>query len=268
MATNGNGNAPANVQPSEFSAEKAVKKSIYLKTALIGPSGSGKTWSALLLAQGFGGRTTLIDTEARRSLYYAGEFDFDVIHFDRPYTPERYIKAISAAYKTGNQNLIIDSGSHEWVGVGGCLDIHEKMTGNSFANWAKVTPRHNKFIDAFVRVPMHTIVTLRGKDEYVIREENGKQKPTKVGMGPQMRAGLEYECTVSLMIDLESHRFDCLKDNTAYLNGDRIFDGRNDRIRSQDGQAMVEWANQGAMTIEEDNSVPEDSEHIDFINKL
>lgn len=255
-----------NSQPAEFTVEKAVKKGVHLKIALIGPSGSGKTWSALLLARGFGGRTVLIDTEARRSLYYAQDFDFDVIHMNKPFAPERYVKAITTAYKLGYQNLIIDSGSHEWIGIGGCLDIHEKMPGNSFANWAKVTPKHNKFIDCFVRVPMHTIVNLRGKDEYVMTEVNGKQVPKKVGLGPQMRAGLEYECTVSLMIDLESHRFDCLKDNTCYQNGDRIFDGRNDKIRDIDGKALVEWANSGGTKIEEKADL--NPEQQAFVNQL
>ena len=66
------------------------------------------------------------------------------------------------------------------------------------------------------------------------------------------------------MIDLESHRFDCLKDNTCYQNGDRIFDGRNDKIRDIDGKALAEWANSGGTKIEEKADLnPEQQEFVD-----
>ena len=43
--------------------KKAERKRIFVKMALCGVSGSGKTYSALLLAQGLGGKIAMIDTE-------------------------------------------------------------------------------------------------------------------------------------------------------------------------------------------------------------
>jgi len=36
--------------------------------------------------------------------------------------------------------VIIDSISHEWEGIGGILETHSNMTGNSYTNWSKLTP--------------------------------------------------------------------------------------------------------------------------------
>ena len=42
--------------------QKAERKKERLRLALCGPAGSGKTYSALLIAQGLGGKIALIDT--------------------------------------------------------------------------------------------------------------------------------------------------------------------------------------------------------------
>jgi hypothetical protein len=57
--------------------------------------------------------------------------------------------------------IIIDSASHEWDGLGGILDIHAAIPGNSFTAWSKVTPRHNAFIQAMMQSPCHLITTVR-----------------------------------------------------------------------------------------------------------
>lgn len=227
---------------NNFFFTRAERKQAFLKIALIGPSGSGKSLGALLLAQGLESRVAVIDTEARRSEYYADRFAFDVLHLDAPYKPERYIEAVNAAISAGYETIIIDSASHEWIGTGGCLEIVDSMKGggNSFSAWGKVTPRHNNFIDIIVQAPAHVILTLRGKDEYVVEDVNGKKVPRKIGIGAQMRDGLEYECTVSLLIDQQSHTYSVAKDNTG------IFDGRVGMLCAADGQKLLEWARSGS----------------------
>lgn len=220
--------------------ELAKRVGVWLKIALIGPSGSGKTFSALRLAAGIGEKTALIDTENRRSLYYADKFAFDVLHFAPPFTPERYIQYMRDAYKAGYRTLVIDSASHEWMGTGGCLQAHDAMQGNSFQNWGKITPRHQAFVDAIVASPLNILLTLRGKDEYVIEQnDKGKSAPRKVGVGPQMRDGLEYECTASLLLDVGSHTAMVSKDNTG------IFDGTCVLLTEDHGVALKTWANSG-----------------------
>jgi hypothetical protein len=229
-----------------FIIGKAIRTKVKLRVALIGPSGSGKTYSALTLAKGIGGRVALLDTEARRALYYADKFEFDHCDFPEPYTPERYIEAIAQIAAAGYETCIIDSASHEWMGKGGCLDILNvigKQERNEFAAWAKVTPRHNAFVDALVRAPMHLIICLRGKDEYVLEaNDRGKQIPRKVGVGAQTRKdGLEYECTAALLIDVADHCFTVTKDNTS------VFEGRSAILTALDGQKLKAWADSGVV---------------------
>lgn len=222
-----------------FQISKAERTKVKLRIALIGPSGGGKTYSALRLAKGIGGKVVLIDTEAGRGLHYAQEFDYFHIPFDPPFTPERYIEAIEAAEAYGAETIIIDSASHEWVGKGGLLETHGNMPGNSWANWRQITPRHDKFLDKLLRSSSHIISCLRGKDEYVAEEKDGKQTPKKVGMGPQMRDGFEYEAILTFLIDQQNHVASAMKDNT------HLFDGKFDKLTEKDGELLREWAESG-----------------------
>lgn len=221
--------------------KKAERKKIKLKIALIGPSGAGKTYSALRLAKGMSDKIAMIDTENKRAEIYANEFDFDVLNIDAPYTPEKYIEAIELAGKAGYEVLIIDSMSHEWIGKGGILEISSKMPDkNDFTKWAKLTPRHEAFITAITMSDMHIICTLRGKDEYVVEEnDKGKKAPRKIGVGSKQRDGFEYECTVSLLVDQEKHVATVMKDNT------HIFENRYESLTEEHGKMLLEWATQG-----------------------
>lgn len=217
---------------------KAKKEGLKIRVAIIGPSGSGKTYSALRLATGIGGRVGLLDTENGRGKYYADEFDFDYIQLSPPFKPERYMKIIELAKKEGIDTLIIDSASHEWGGTGGILDEHGAMAGNSYTNWNKLTPRHNAFIDMIIQSPINIIATLRGKDEYVLSEKNGKQIPEKIGLGAVMRDGFEYEMTCSFMLNLTSHTSEVMKDNTHLFTGCEM-------LTEEHGHKLKEWAEGG-----------------------
>jgi len=229
-----------------FTIQKAVRVQVPVKVALIAPSGGGKTKSALRLAKGFGGKTAMIDTENKRGLYYADTFEYEYIPFNAPFEPERYVEAIDFALTKGVQNIIIDSASHEWIGKGGCLEIHEKITAaspskNSYTAWNKVTERHAKFVEAVIRCPVNLILCLRGKDEYVLDQKEGsKSAPRKVGVGAQMRDGLEYECTVTFLIDTESHIATVSKDFEDMFKTPEI-------ITEEHGIKLVKWANSGAV---------------------
>jgi len=207
--------------------------------ALIGPSGSGKTYGALRLCKGIGGKTLLGNTEGDRGYIYADEFDYEIVDLEAPYTPEKFIELIQYAEKEGYDNLIIDSASHEWTGKGGLVEIHDRMNGNSFTNWATLTPRHNNFIDAQLYAKVNIIACLRGKDEYVLEEKNGKQTPKKVGLGAQQRAGFEYECQLTLMIDQSNHVASAMKDNT------HIFETRYEVLTEEHGELLRQWAEVG-----------------------
>lgn len=219
---------------------KAKKEKIWTKILLGGSSGSGKTYSALRLATGLarkcGGGVAAIDTEAGRIRYYADEFDFADQQLTEPFTPEKYIAAIDDAISEGFKVLIIDSISHEW---NYCVEVHDKMPGNSWTNWAKITPRHDAFMEKILQAPIHIIATVRGKDEYVLEEKNGKQTPRKVGLGFKQRDGVEYNYTATFNIAQDTHIAEATKDNT------HIFEGRYEVLTEKDGEALYDWANTG-----------------------
>ncbi len=92
--------------------------------------------------------------------------------------------------------IIIDSVSHEWEGSGGILNLHAAMTGNSFTNWNKITPRHNAFVHKMLQSGCHITGTIRSKQDYVLTDKNGKMVPEKVGLRGVIREGLDYEFTI------------------------------------------------------------------------
>lgn len=220
---------------------KAKKEQIWVKMLLAGPSGGGKTFSALRVATGLakaaGSRIAAIDTENGRIRYYANDFDFDDMQMDAPYSPEKYMAAIDEAVKAGYRVLIIDSLSHEWSF---CLDLVNNMPGtNSYTKWKTVTPRHDAFKEKILQSPIHIIATVRGKDEYVLEDTNGKKVPKKVGLGYSQRDGLEFDYTTTLNLDQNTHRFQATKDNT------HLFEDRYDLLTEDDGVLLYQWANDG-----------------------
>jgi hypothetical protein len=72
--------------------------------------------------------------------------------------------------------IIVDSITHEWQGKGGCLQIHEQL-GGRFQDWAKVSPRHQAFIDAIINSKCHMITTVRSKIDYSLdTSSNGRDQ--------------------------------------------------------------------------------------------
>ncbi|MDD3978513.1 MAG: AAA family ATPase, partial [Methanomicrobium sp.] len=195
---------------------KSQRKQAKIKLALQGSSGSGKTYSALLLASGMTAwpKIAVIDTENHSADLYAHLGDYNVLQLSKPFSPERYISAIETCEKAGMEVIIIDSVTHEWEGSGGILDIHGNMPGNSFTNWAKMTPRHNAFVQKLLESNCHIIGTIRTKTDYVLTEKNGKMVPEKVGMKGITRDGMDYEFTVVFDLD-PKHNAVVSKDRTG-----------------------------------------------------
>jgi hypothetical protein len=193
--------------------KRATKSQAKLRMALMGPSGSGKTFTALSVAATFG-RVAVIDTEHGSASKYAGtatpgHFEFDVLELN-DYHPQQYIDAIRAAGDAEYDALVIDSLSHAWNGAGGVLEIVDKAakradSKNTFAAWRDVTPLHNQLVEALLSAPLHLIVTMRSKTEYVLeRDERGKLTPRKVGLAPVQREGMEYEFDVVGEMDMQN----------------------------------------------------------------
>lgn len=220
---------------------KTERKRAKIKLALQGPSGSGKTYSALKVAFGLCGdwdKITVIDTENQSADLYAHLGQYNVLSLNSPYSPERYIEAIQTCEKAGSHVIIIDSTSHEWEGLGGILDIHSSLPGNSFTNWNKLTPRHNAFVNAVLKSPAHVILTVRTKQDYVLNEKNGKFIPQKVGMKGITREGLDYEMTLVFELDIK-HNAVATKDRTGVFMGRPEF-----QLSETTGKRILKWCNE------------------------
>jgi hypothetical protein len=92
---------------------------------IAGGTASGKTESAMRIATGLAGGKpfAVIDTENGRALHKADDYTFKHAELDEPFTPERYAEAVKAADAAGFPVIVIDSGSHEYEGIGGVLDL-------------------------------------------------------------------------------------------------------------------------------------------------
>ncbi len=213
-----------------------------IRIAMIGPSGSGKTHSSLLLSYGIcqdWRRIAIIDTEHQSAHLYSHLGEYNVLNLTAPYTPERYIEAITTCEKAGMDVIIIDSLSHEWDGEGGILDIHAQMAGNSFTNWSKVTPRHNALVQKILSSGSHIISTIRSKQDYVITEKNGKSVPEKVGMKGIQKDGLEYDYTIVFELDIYNN-INCTKDRSKLFNSRIAF-----KIDDTTGKKIMQWCKDG-----------------------
>jgi hypothetical protein len=227
---------------------RATRQKAKIRLGLSAVSGGGKTFSAILIAKGLSGgdlsKVAIIDTENGSADLYAHLGDYSVLPLTAPYTPEKYITAIKECENAGMEVIIVDSITHEWDGKGGILEISNSMTGNSYTNWAKITPRHQAFLDAILQSPCHMITTVRRKTDYELVDVNGKKVPQKVGLKEVTREGFEYELTCNLELDTK-HSATVSKDRTG------IFDANIPFMPSEDtGRMILEWCNSGVILPE------------------
>lgn len=190
---------------------RASKQAAKVRMALIGPAGAGKTYTALNIASNLAAKIAVIDTERGSASKYSGEFSFDVLELTN-FAPQNYVAAIEAASQAGYDCLVIDSLSHAWMGVGGTLEMVDKLakrsqTHNTFGAWRDVTPQHNAMVEAILASPMHIIATMRAKTEYVQEKDQrtGKTTVRKIGLAPIQKDGLEYEMDVVADLDIENN---------------------------------------------------------------
>nr|WP_315167513.1 AAA family ATPase [uncultured Flavobacterium sp.] len=223
--------------------QKAERHQVKLRIGLSGPSGFGKTYSALLLAYGITNdwnKIAIIDTENKSASLYSHLGEFNVLSLEEPYSPERYIKAIKVCEESDMEIIIIDSISAEWQGKGGCLEIHEQL-GGRFQDWARVTPRHNAFIDAIIQSKCHIITTIRSKVDYSLdKDSSGKTKVMKLGVKEITREGYLYEMTTHFELLNDNHLASASKDRSGLFMGKPEF-----IINSSTGKKLINWCNQG-----------------------
>ena len=223
---------------------KATRQKAKIRLGLSAVSGGGKTYSAILIAKGLSKgdltKVAIIDTENGSADLYANLGEYNVLTLESPFTPEKYINAIKECENAGMEVIIVDSITHEWDGKGGILEISNSMTGNSYTNWAKITPRHNAFIDSILQSKCHIITTVRRKQDYeMVTNDKGKLMPQKVGLKEVTREGFEYELTLNLELDTK-HNASCSKDRTGLFS-----DGLEFVPSEETGKLLYDWCENG-----------------------
>ena len=168
---------------------KATRQGVRPLIGLYSESGCGKTYSALLLARGFvgpQGKVAMIDSESGRGSLYADviEGGYDVLDITEPFSPQAYITAIRKIEDAGYSIGIIDSGSHEWEGIGGVLDMavaNEERTGKPGLHcWKTPKLEHAKLMLKLLQSPIPWIVCLRAKfKSRQSKDERGKSQIIK-----------------------------------------------------------------------------------------
>jgi hypothetical protein len=226
---------------------KASKQKAKIRLGLSAVAGGGKTMSALLIAYGMIGdwnKIAIIDSENGSADLYSHLGEYNVLTIEAPYTPESYIKAIKLCEDTeGIELIIVDSITHEWSGKGGCIEIHSAL-GGRYQDWANVTPRHQKFIDAILSSKCHMITTVRRKTDYEMsKDSNGKMVIEKGGLKEVTREDFEYELTVNLQLS-ETHLAKASKDRTE------LFMDKPEFVPTiETGKLLRDWCESGVEPI-------------------
>lgn len=243
--------------------ERAKREGIKLIVGISSDTGGGKTMSGLLLARGIvgpQGKIAVIDADNRRSRYYADDHEFQVQDLYSPFTPARYLELVESAEKGGFACVLIDSMSHEWAGVGGCLDMHDaeldRMAGKTnwgkrdacnMAAWIQPKKAHKKMLDRLLTLDCHLIMCFRTKNTVeMVRNDQGKMEviPKKHGSGfegmlPITEPNLPYELTISMTMSAEHPGFPVPIKIPEPL---REMFPRDKVITVEHGERLVAWA--------------------------
>lgn len=252
----------------EFKFRPATREQIRLLLGISGASGSGKTFSAMKLAKGLAGdkRFAVVDTENGRASMYADYFQFDVVELSAPFTPERYLSAITAAEKAGYPVVVVDSMSHEWSGDGGILDMQEdeldRMAGDNWqkresckmASWIKPKMAHKAMVAHLLQLRAHVVMCFRAEAKIEMeKNERGKwemvPKKSLTGLDgwiPITEKNLPYELTASFLMTANNPGLALpIKLQAQH----RPFFDLSKPMTEESGRLINEWAKGGSPTV-------------------
>lgn len=231
--------------------KQASRAGIKPLIAIYSESGCGKTFSALLMARGLAGESGLIvvaDSESGRASLYADVIPggFKTIDLESPFTPSRYIEALDLIESSGAAVAVIDSGSHEWEGVGGILDMaadNEQRTGKAgLHNWKAPKFEHAKFVQRLMRSKIPVIVCLRAKYKSRQMKENGKTVIIKdETTSPIQAEDFIFEATCHMEI-LQNHTIILTKCSHPALRN-CFPEDKKEPINIEHGKLLAAWCN-------------------------
>ncbi len=256
-----------------YEFKQAKREAVGLLIGLIGPSGSGKTFSAMRMAAGIvgkGQRFAVIDTESRRALHYAGQFQFDHCELAPPFKSGNYADAIKAADLAGYKAIIVDSCSHEWAGEGGVLDFQEeeltRMAGDNYpkreackmASWIKPKMQHKQMVQRLLQTRAHLILCFRAEEKMkMAKDQRGTMQIIPVGFQPVCSKELPYELTVSFLLSTDhpgiGQPIKLQEQHKGVFPSGKLLD-------EAAGTAVAEWAAGGVKSPEPQKAPPPETE--------
>ncbi len=251
---------------SSFTFRPAKRENVSLLIGLAGGTGSGKTYSAMRLATGLAGGKpfAVIDTEARRALHYADQFNFDHGELHAPFRPAAYADAIEAAAAAGYKVILVDSFSHEHAGDGGLLDWHEeefaRLGGRDAVKmtaWIKPKMAHKAMVSRLLQVDAHLIFCFRAEEklDIVKNPQTGKTEivPKKSltgldGWVPIAEKTLPYELTLSFLLTAAQPG---IPNPIKLQEQHRPFFALDNPVSEETGVRLAEWAAGGTSSAGE-----------------
>lgn len=236
-----------------FTIKPATRQGIKPLIVCYSESGCGKTYSALLLARGIAGpkgKIVMADSESGRGSLYADIAEiggYQTFDLASPFTPARYVEAVDAIEESGADVGIIDSGSHEWEGPSGVLDmaaeIEQKSGRAGLHCWRAPKFEHALFVQRLLRIKIPLIVCLRAKyKSRQTKDDKGKTVIVKdQATSPIQSEEFIFEATChfeilpnhSIIVTKEGHR-----DLRACLPADKT-----SMIEIKHGEALARWCN-------------------------
>lgn len=231
---------------------------------LAGMSGSGKTLSALLLARGLVGDmedVIFLDTEKGRGQLYADDArvaGYRYGRIDAPFTSDSFVDEIKKAAEAGAKCIIVDSVSHEWTGIGGCLEQVDDMVAKKgdkvkMLAWAKVAPQHRRLVNEINAPRCHLILCMRArhKTKPVKDKQTGKTEiVTSDHLIAEQREDFIYEMTAAAVID-QQHQATWDGAEGGKCPAPLINVLQRGVITPAQGEAIRDWVNGGTPRNEE-----------------
>jgi hypothetical protein len=202
----------------------------------------------------------MLDTENGRGEMYADSpgimaalpNGFAYLGIDPPFSPVRYVEHLAVMEKEGVNVAVIDSGTHEWEGIGGCNDIAENEKLRGMPNWSKAKREHKRFMNFLLSTKMHVIVCLRARDKIKIQKDaQGKEQIIPLGIQPIAEKSFVYEMLLSLSLDEKTHVGEGIKVPEG-LQG--IFD-KPRLLTKADGELIAKWNDGGSKKHEAEEAL-------------
>lgn len=189
----------------------------------------------------------MADSESGRGSLYADVIPggYETLEMEGDFSPRKYIEAVQIIEQSGAVIGIMDSGSHEWEGINGVLDMavsNEERSGKAgLHNWKTPKMEHAKFMLKLLQSPIPWIICLRAKyKSRQTKDEKGKTVIVKdEATSPIQADDFIFEMTAHAEI-LSNHSIILTKCSHPALR-DCFPKDKTEPISIKHGEAIARW---------------------------